>query len=46
MGSGIEGIFRCLLSRMAYCGIFPSTLDTGASQSTGNKVNGDAKGLV
>lgn len=44
MGSGIEGIYPMPFARMAGCGILPSTLDTGASQSTGNKVNGDAKG--
>lgn len=43
MGGGIEGIFRKnggLLNASFH------TVDTGASQSTGNKVNGDAEGLV
>ncbi|TDQ21407.1 hypothetical protein EDF75_3567 [Raoultella sp. BIGb0149] len=43
MGSGIEGIFR---KNGGLLNASPGLLETGASQSTGNEMNGNAKGLV
>nr|VUD35280.1 Uncharacterised protein [Raoultella sp. NCTC 9187] len=43
MGSGIEGIFH---KNGGLPNTSSHTLDTGESQSTGNEMNGNAKGLV
>jgi hypothetical protein len=47
MGSGIEGIYLMPFARTAVMEyLIPSPGHWGEPAGTGNKVNGDAKGLV